>query len=496
MKRSFAARLAVTFILLIILVLVAMGLSQFFFLNKFYLMDKQRLLMQSYEWLRPAEANYSDEDFENFCSVNGFLYCVADPQSLRVVATNARDDQYMTGRLLGNLLGQEDQNSKVLREQQRFKIIRMHDRFTEMDYIELWGSLDNGNYYIVLSALDSISDAARISLQFYIMIGLAAVLAGAVLILLMSRRMVRPIRELTRYSQQMAELDFGIHYEGREEDEIGELGRNFNRMSEHLEKAVSDLKSANTQLQKDIEKKIEIDEMRREFLSNVSHELKTPIAIIQGYGEGLQEMIDEDPSISRHYADIIVDEAQKMNLMVKQLLSLNQLEFGNKMLSMERFDLAEVIRRILKTQAVMIEKKGGEVVFQPEGERKVPVWGDEFQIEEVLTNYLTNALNHLAHGHLIEITCEEKEGIVTTTVFNSGDPIPEEELPKIWIKFYKVDKARSRAYGGSGIGLSIVKAIMEAHHQRAGVKNYKDGVAFSFTLESGKELTSAEKQSV
>ena len=128
------------------------------------------------------------------------------------------------------------------------------------------------------------------------------------------------------------------------------------------------------------------------------------------------------------------------------------------------------------------EQKNAKIIFNQSA--PVHVWGDEFKIEEVVTNYLTNALNHLEEDNVIEITCREDNGVVVTTVFNTGKPIPEEDMGKIWVKFYKVDKARTREYGGSGIGLSIVKAIMDAHQQKCWVKNYKNGVAFSFTLES------------
>lgn len=484
MKHSYAKKLSLVFSLVSILVLLAIGACHYFLIDDFYMRDKQKILVESYERVKGKESNYGTENFENFCSVNSLLYCVADAESLTVIATNAKNDNAMTGRLLGNLLGQEDENSVVISQQDNYRMIEIHDRFTNMDYLELWGNIENGNYYIVLVPLQSISDAANISFHFYIIIGLFAIALGCLIIFFMSRRMVQPIKKLTEYSKKMANLDFDVHYDGREEDEIGELGQNFNLMSEHLERAISDLKSANAKLEKDIAEKTEIDEMRKEFLSNVSHELKTPIAIIQGYGEGLQDMIGEDDDISRHYADIIVDESQKMNNMVKKLLTLNHLEFGNEPLQMDRFDLAELIRGIVQTQKVMIEKKGADVVFQPDGPKPVYVWGDEFKIEEVVTNYMTNALNHLENGNLIEITCTEEDGIVTTTVFNKGKPIPEDSLDKVWIKFYKVDKARTRAYGGSGIGLSIVKAIMDAHRQKCWCTNYKDGVAFSFTLES------------
>ena len=218
----------------------------------------------------------------------------------------------------------------------------------------------------------------------------------------------------------------------------------------------------------------------------MSHELKTPIAPIQGYAEGLKDNVNDDPESRDFYCDVIIDESKKMNHMVRQLLTLNQLENGNDQLSMERFELVELINGAIAHEKLMIEQKKAKIILNAKA--PIYVWGDEFKIEEVVTNYLTNALNHLEGDDRIEITCTEQNGIVTTTVFNSGQPIPEESLDKIWEKFYKVDKARTRAYGGSGIGLSIVKAIMDAHQQKCWATNYRNGVAFSFTLESKVEI--------
>ncbi|MDY6286747.1 MAG: HAMP domain-containing sensor histidine kinase, partial [Lachnospiraceae bacterium] len=279
-----------------------------------------------------------------------------------------------------------------------------------------------------------------------------------------------------------AELDFNAHYDGSELDEIGELGRNFNTMESKLEKAVGELKSANAKLEKDIAEKTQTDEMRKEFLANVSHELKTPIALIQGYAEGLKDNVNDDPDSRNFYCDVIIDESKKMNTMVRQLLTLNQLENGNETIQMNRFDLTELISGVIASLKVMIEESGAKVIFRQED--RYFVWGDEFMIEEVVTNYLTNALHHCEGDHVVEITCRDENGIVTTTVFNSGNPIPADSIDHIWDKFYKVDRARSRAYGGSGIGLSIVRAIMDRHQQKCGVRNYENGVAFWFTLES------------
>ena len=236
------------------------------------------------------------------------------------------------------------------------------------------------------------------------------------------------------------------------------------------------------ELQKDIEKKIQIDEMRKEFLSNVSHELKTPIALIQGYAEGLQECINDDPESREFYCDVIIDEAGKMNNMVKKLLSLNQLEFGNDQVTMERFNITELIRGVVQSSQLLASQKEADLRFVQKN--PVYVWGDEFKIEEVITNYVSNALNHVDYDKKIEVKIIQKGKLIRVSVFNTGEPIPQEDLDKIWIKFYKVDKARTREYGGSGIGLSIVKAIMDSMNQKCGVINYDNGVEFWFELQS------------
>ena len=221
--------------------------------------------------------------------------------------------------------------------------------------------------------------------------------------------------------------------------------------------------------------------MRKEFLSNVSHELKTPIALIQGYAEGLKECINDDAESREFYCDVIMDESAKMNNMVKKLLTLNHLEFGNDQAAMERFDLTDLVRGVVQSAQLLADQKGAQISF-PQSE-PVYVWGDEFKVEEVVTNYVSNALNHVDGEMKIEVKMMRRENHVRLSVFNTGKPIPEEELDKIWIKFYKVDKARTREYGGSGIGLSIVKAIMESMHQKFGVVNYDNGVEFWFELE-------------
>lgn len=321
----------------------------------------------------------------------------------------------------------------------------------------------------------------KLANRFLAYVGFCAAALSALVGLWVSGKIARPIMELTKISERMIHLDFEAKYSGRSKTEIALLGHNINELSGILEKTISELKSANNELQRDIERKNEIDEMRKEFLSNVSHELKTPIALIQGYAEGLREGISDDVESREFYCDVIMDEAAKMNIMVKKLLTLNQLECGNDAVKMERFDIVALIRNYIQSSEILT--KQNEISVRMENYPPIYVWADEFKTEEVFMNYLTNAIHYALYEKIIDVKLRITDNIVRVSVFNTGEPIPEESLAHLWEKFYKVDKARTREYGGSGIGLSIVKAIMESMNQNYGVINYDNGVEFWYELE-------------
>ena len=154
----------------------------------------------------------------------------------------------------------------------------------------------------------------------------------------------------------------------------------------------------------------------------------------------------------------------------------------NDMVEMTRFDITELIQGVINASSLLAAQK--EITINFDGESPAYVWGDEFKVEEVITNYLSNAINHADNEKRIDIFYTKKDNILRVSVFNTGKLIPEDELEKVWIKFYKVDKARTREYGGNGIGLSIVKAIMDSFNQKCGVFNHEDGVEFWMELES------------
>lgn len=364
-----------------------------------------------------------------------------------------------------------------------YDLYKSHDIRTRANFVELiWNDADSDVYILIRTSVESLQANVDIANKFLAYAGLLVAALVAVGVFFATKSFVRPVQELSEIAKRMSNLDFNVKYKSESRDEIGELGRSINILSEKLEDTISDLKSANNQLQTDIEQKVQMDEMRKEFLSNVTHELKTPIALIQGYAEGLKDNISEDAESREFYCDVIVDEASKMNKMVKKLLTLNQIESGNDMVELERFDIVALIRAVLESSEILMKQK--EIKVQFHQDLPIDVWADEYMIEEVVTNYLTNAINHADKEKVIDVRVIREDKCVRISVFNTGEPIPQEDIDKIWMKFYKVDKARTREYGGSGIGLSIVKAIMESHNKPYGVINHSNGVEFWFELDA------------
>lgn len=459
------------------------------FLERYYIAHKQNSMLQGYETIDQAaqkgmlEKKEFDVPFENLCA-NGNITVLIIGSDRTIVRSSANDNQGIMIQFMDLILGGETAQTTTLQKSDNYVLQKQTDERLDSEYLVLWGTLSDGNFIMMRTALESIRESASISNRFMGYVGLVASLVSAIIIVFVSRGITTPILELTNISKRMTELDFDIKYSSRKRhtNEIDQLGMHINELSETLEQTISELKGANNQLKLDIEKKTQIDEMRKEFLSNVSHELKTPLALIQGYAEGLKECINDDAESRDFYCEVIMDESDKMNQMVKKLLTLNQLEFGNDAVVMERFDMTELIKGVLNSTTILMMQNDIKVDFLEN--EPIYVWADEFKIEEVMTNYLSNAVNHADLNKRIKIFYTRKADCVRVSVFNTGKPIPEEDIDNIWIKFYKVDKARTREYGGSGIGLSIVKAIMESMNRECGVINHEDGVEFWLELDT------------
>lgn len=488
MKYSIQRKMTIIFSTVLLGTLSICLLANNFFLERYYLDNKKNVLNEIYQELDTAskQEELENEEFVEKLSV----YCEKTATSLFVMGSDGRIKLYsmkeypvMRERLYKYLFSQADtaETPEIIEETNFYTLREDWDMHTKAEYLEMIGILANGDAFILRIAIAPIRESVSLANRFLAYVGLAAVIVGAIVIQVLSSRIVEPILELAYISERMSALDFNVKFTGKNNDEVGVLGNHMNALSEILEKTISELKTANNELQRDIEQKEKNDEMRKEFLSNVSHELKTPIALIQGYAEGLQECVNDDEESRAFYCEVIIDEASKMNQMVKKLLALNELEFGTEVVEMERFDITAMICNLLSSTKILFEQKQVRVIF--EQAEPVYVWANEFKMEEVLNNYISNAIHHVEGENIIKVTIQKQEDRVRVGVFNTGKAIPEQDVSRIWDKFYKVDKARTREYGGSGVGLSIVKAIMESMHQDYGVINYDNGVEFWCSLD-------------
>ena len=484
MKHSIKRQMMTVFVGLILFMIVVFMIVNGSFLEKYYISNKKSEFIKVYTMVQEGVENGTissetpEKDLGRLTEKNNISIAVIDSE-YNVVYTNVREKQMMVVQLFGYLYDKNHQ--EVLEKTDSYDICKSVDPQNNTEYLTMWGNFDNGDIFIMRSPLESIRSAVTIFNRFIGVVGGCVILVSVLLAWYFSKRITEPIKELATLSQKMADLDFDAKYTSGGSNEIGVLGENFNRMSERLEQTISNLKEANYKLQKDLEQKEKRENMRSEFLGNVSHELKTPIALIQGYAEGLKEGVNDDPESREFYCEVIMDEAGKMNRMVKNLLALNQLEFGEDDVQFERFDITSLISGVLQSLDILIEQKEAQVIFRHKN--PIYVWADEFKVEQVVRNYVNNALNHVDGEKVIEIKITQENDMAKITVFNTGTPIPEEDLPHIWEKFYKVDKARTREYGGNGIGLSIVKAIMDSFGKGYGAINHTNGVEFWFELD-------------
>ena len=475
-----------TTVLLIILFLIIVNN---FALEKFYLYKKQNTLKSVYESLNdyyktPGQDNDLQTELERLSIKNNFDILIKDNNGINLYTTN-KNFSTVIGSI--NDILDKVQSGKELESNDNFTIKKQRDSKNGLSYMMLSGKLENGYFLYIRIPLNSIQDSVSISNNFLLMMAGFTILIASIMVTIVSKKFTEPILELNNIAKRMSNLDFSQKYKvTNARDEINDLGRSINTMSDKLERTIKQLRNSNIELERDIEEKSKIDEMRKTFISDVSHELKTPIALIQGYSEGLLENVNNDEESRKFYAEVILDETNKMDKLVKQLLELMKLEYGKREFNNKEFNIVELEKEVIRKTNVMIEEKQAEIKFDENED--IRVFADDFYIEQVLTNYLTNAIKNVKEMYgekYIKISNEinKEENKVCIKVFNTGEQISEENLNRIWNRFYKADESRHREDGGTGIGLAFVKAIMSNYDNKYGVKNLENGVEFYFELD-------------
>lgn len=335
------------------------------------------------------------------------------------------------------------------------------------------------NIILAVSSLQPIEEASDIIKEFYIYIFIGAVLIVIILSLIYANMITKPLVKLNNSAKRISEMDFSQECDVNSDDELGNLARTLNFLSHKLNNALTELQQKNKKLEEDIEKERKLDRMRKEFVAGVSHELRTPISIISGYAEGLKDNIADEES-REFYIDVIMDEASKMNALVSDMLDLSQLESGNFTMEPEPFHIDELMEKCINKHKQFFQQKN--IQIQEDLAKDICVNGDFLRIEQVITNFLTNAIRHTPDYGFVNIRIIDEGLICKVEIENQGEHLCESDLEHIWDRFYKADKSRNRVAGGIGLGLSIVKNILLMHNSTFGVRNTDLGVCFFFTL--------------
>lgn len=325
-------------------------------------------------------------------------------------------------------------------------------------------------YMFAMTSLQPVNDAARVMQRYYIYIIVATLLLVLLASFYFSRWLARPLLRINQTTQKMARLDFSEKIQVTTNDEIGELSSNINELSERLHSHIN-------RLEQDIEKEKQLENTRKEFISGVSHELKTPLSVIQSCLSILRDGVASHKR--EHYFAAMEDEVKRMDLLIVDMLELAKYESGTYKLKLDSFYIDSVIEHICRNLQLQMENKQLRLHTRL---APVEVVANQSRIEQVIVNFLTNAIRYTPEQESIMVSAIEELNTVKVIIENKGAHIPEEQLEKIWDRFYRGEPSRQRSSGGTGLGLAIAKKILELHDVPYGAKNTAEGVMFYFYL--------------
>lgn len=321
----------------------------------------------------------------------------------------------------------------------------------------------------------SITKATELFNKFILITGIILFILALILANIISKHFTEPIKNITYATTQIKELDFETYVHVDSTDELGTLSDNINQMNSTLKEVFEDLSIANSELQNEIHEKTKLDNKRKELLNSVSHELKTPLSILQGYAEALTMGVITDKDKQDFYCNVIIDEANKTNKLLSHLLDINQLEFGDIKLHKSKVAFDEFMSYLVEKLSTHNKSPLSIDSLNP---INVTIYADPLRLEQVITNYIQNAIKYVDEHKNIGIRWTTDTEHLRIYIYNSHEHFSPKTMEQLFDSFYKGDSSRDRSKGGYGLGLSIVKAIQEADHNKYGANNVTDGVEF------------------
>ena len=341
----------------------------------------------------------------------------------------------------------------------------------------LYVKLDTNQYLFISTRLEYIQFTSRLATEFYAYVSLISLVIAFGLIVFVTNRITKPITKLSKITKKISNFQFDEKCEVNGNDEIAQLATNINTMSDKIKENLNLLIENNEVLKKDIEMKEQNATLRRQFISNVSHDFKTPLALIQAYSEIL---IEDDNN--KETLEIIVTQVKQMNILVNQLLSLNQLESGLIALEKSFFSINEIINDVLHSIHILLVDKNLQYEFISDDDYIVE--GDYQRIHQVIQNLIENAVKYTPENEAFKIEIKKNFTRVEIDISNKApDDMNEETLNHLFDSFYMTEKSRNTTIKSYGLGLAIVKATMDLHEQNCGARLENGYITFFITLD-------------
>ncbi len=465
--KTIKTKLFVIFTIFMIALIACGILLNSIFLESYYIYKNKGILISisqkiSDEYINDKENSYEYIDMiESIDSINTMIVDKnLDAEYNSFLQRSNANEKHLSKEIKQLIL---DNGKKISKGYVYYVNEKNNDQKTKLIFIS---KMSNGDLIILKKPIKSIHESVSIANQFYMFAGIIVIFIGGIFILIFSKKITNPIVEMSNVAENISNLDFDKRVHIESQDEIGKLGESINKISEKLCTSINELKD-------DVER-------RKQLVRNMSHELKTPIGIIKGYAEGLKYGVVDDKEKMKKYCSVLVDECDRMDKLVNELLNHSMMEAGMVELNMTSFDIYEFMSKIAERfTPIFIDKS---ITFDLKCVNNHIIFADRDMLEKAINNFITNAIDHVEGRNLIELVAEKKENKIKISIFNTGSHILIDDLDKIWDLYYKVDKARSRKYGGHGIGLAIVKLIIKLHKGTIKVENINDGVIFSFEI--------------
>lgn len=443
-------------------VILAIWLFQVVFLERFYLAGKKQEILQDTQIMASTINDSMKEDFPEYSETVAYL------NAIRKLDDIAYEKRYYI-QLVNNSglqiasIGAQGKNSILqynfkVREQiiqnlfasgeEYFLQENVFSVYGERFYIGATYQENNFGSYILLIEhnLASVTEAVETIKHQLVFISVFLFLLASLAAFLLARSLTSPILKISEAAREIAKGNLGIKVSVKSKDELGRLSNDFNVMSKEIAKAST---------------------LQRELVANVSHDIRTPLTMIKGYAETIKDLTGDHKEKRNQQLDIIIEESNRLNTLVNDILDLSRLQAGQLPIEKKEFDLAAKLRDIIKRYDLLTSNEG--FVFSLTAPDSVTVYADEVKIEQVIYNIINNATNHTGADKQVRVILEDKPDKAIVKIEDTGAGIKPEDLPLIWDRYYKPYKKNDRKGMGTGLGLSIVKAILTEHHFEYGV---------------------------